>query len=94
MLLREKVPIPAAPSMTAVSSMDNQQSNSESIKSTGILNEGFATLFFMMGALHVYGAMRSRQTEVILLTKSAISRCFQLAVLTVTLLGMIEILAF
>lgn len=80
---------------TKISSLDcTDRNNLASVKSTDILNEGFATLFFMMGALHVYGAMRARQREVILAAKSAISRSFQFGFLTVTLLGMIHLCGF
>ncbi len=74
--------------------MTTKQLNSSAFKSTKSADEVVATLFFMVGALHIYQAIQKRKIQLATAIKVATGRCFQLGILATAIAGMVEIFAF
>ncbi|MDJ0733026.1 MAG: hypothetical protein QNJ47_02905 [Nostocaceae cyanobacterium] len=73
--------------------MTTQQLNSSAFPSHKSVNDVLAILFFMIGALHIYQAVRKRKIQAAIATKVLTGRYFQFGLLAIAIAGMIEIFA-
>ena len=74
--------------------MDTQQFSSGQIGAVEVKNDGLAILFLLMGAPHIYGALRSRRRRANLAPKFTVRRCLKIMFAAAALAGVTEGLLF
>ena len=72
--------------------MQTQQVGSGDIWSVEAKNDGLAILFLLLGAPHIYGALRSRRIRTNSAPRSTINRYFKVMALAAAIAGVTEML--
>ena len=74
--------------------METQQFSSGQIGSVEAKNDGLAILFLLLGAPHIYGALRSRRKRANLAPKFTVRRYFRIMAMAAAIASVTEILFF
>ena len=70
--------------------METQQISSSDIWSAEAKNDGLSILFLLLGAPHIYGALRSRRMRANLSPRFTVNRYFKVMLLAAAIAGVIE----
>lgn len=74
--------------------METQQFSSGHIWSVEAKGDGLAVLFLLLGAPHIYGALRSRRKRANSAPKFTFNRYFRIMLMAAAIAGMTEVLVF